>query len=52
MKQIYLQKIKRDVKTVYLVVSSKTDPSLVRGGRAGEKKEIKVIETLMLCFGG
>ena len=51
MKHTYLLNIKRDVKTVYLVVSSITDPSLVRGGRAGGKKEIKVMETLMLCFG-
>ena len=48
MKHIYLLKVKRDVKTVYLVVSSITDPSPVRGGRAGGKKEIKVLETLRL----
>ena len=39
MKHTYLLNIKRDVKTVYLVVSSITDPSLVRGGRAGGKKK-------------
>ena len=37
MKHIYLLKVKRDVKTVYLVVSSIIDPNLIRGGRVGGK---------------
>ena len=41
MKHTYLLNIKRDVKTVYLVGVSITDPSLVRGGRAGGKKRNK-----------
>ena len=39
MKYIYLLKRKKDVKTIYLVVSLITDPNLVRGVRAGEKKK-------------
>ena len=46
MKHNYILKRRRDVKTVYLVISSITDPNIVREGRAGGEKRNKSVGDL------
>ena len=47
-RNILFTKIKRDVNIVYLVVSSVTNPSFVREGRADSKKRNISVETFRL----